>query len=153
MAATLIYVKTKICFIISCSWPWPILTFLRRSGEGLRTFRSSSWFVYLSVDPPRNFCREKVDSDNTKVCTFFSVDIHSFRLYTWCCRWYSGRFNKKLGQVSRWCISWGIYWQLSSADFWRYSLAGMLVFYYTPNICSMFTHCLLGNYTPGKLCL
>ena len=29
-------------FHISCSWPWPILTLLMRSGERLRTFRSSS---------------------------------------------------------------------------------------------------------------
>ena len=31
----------KICFIISCSWPLPILTLLRRSGGCLRTFRFS----------------------------------------------------------------------------------------------------------------
>ena len=38
-----VYGKNKICSIISCySWPWPILTLLRRSGERLRTFRSSS---------------------------------------------------------------------------------------------------------------
>ena len=42
MDATAIYGKTKYLFIISCSWPWPILTLLRRSGERLRTFRSSS---------------------------------------------------------------------------------------------------------------
>ena len=39
-----VYGKNKICSIISCSWPWPILTLLRRSGERLRTFRSSSFF-------------------------------------------------------------------------------------------------------------
>ena len=33
----------KIYFIISCIWPWPILTLLKRSGERLRTFRSSSY--------------------------------------------------------------------------------------------------------------
>ena len=38
-----VYGKNKICSIISCSWPWPILTLLRRSGERLRTFRSSSF--------------------------------------------------------------------------------------------------------------
>ena len=37
----------KICSIISCSWPWPILTLLRRSGERLRTFRSSSLKNYF----------------------------------------------------------------------------------------------------------
>ena len=36
-----------ICSIISCSWPWPILTLLRRSGERLRTFRSSSLEINL----------------------------------------------------------------------------------------------------------
>ena len=36
----------KICSIISCSWPWPILTLLRRSGERLRTFRSSSLNIF-----------------------------------------------------------------------------------------------------------
>ena len=35
----------KICSIISCSWPWPILTLSRRSGECLRTFRSSSFKI------------------------------------------------------------------------------------------------------------
>ena len=38
----------KIYFIISCIWPWPILTLLKRSGERLRTFRSSS-FEYLII--------------------------------------------------------------------------------------------------------
>ena len=39
----------KICFIISCSWPWPVLELLRRSGERLRTFRSSSLNIYFSI--------------------------------------------------------------------------------------------------------
>ena len=34
--------KTKFVPLLSCSLPWPILTLLRRSGERLRTFRSSS---------------------------------------------------------------------------------------------------------------
>ena len=42
-----VYGKNKICSIISCRWPWPILTLLWRSGERLRTFRSSSfWFTF-----------------------------------------------------------------------------------------------------------
>ena len=36
------YMVKQIGSIISCSWLWPILTLLRRSGERLRTFRSSS---------------------------------------------------------------------------------------------------------------
>ena len=44
-----VYGKNKICSIKSCSWPWPILTLLRRSGERLRTFRSSCLF-YLQKD-------------------------------------------------------------------------------------------------------
>ena len=41
-----VYGKNKICSIIGCSWPWPIFTLSRRSGEHLRTFRSSSF-----IDP------------------------------------------------------------------------------------------------------
>ena len=37
-----VYGKNKICSIKSCSWPWP--TLLRRSGERLKTFRSSSYY-------------------------------------------------------------------------------------------------------------
>ena len=46
MSAIPIYGKTKICSIISCSWPWPFVTLLRRSGERLRTFRSSSYLFF-----------------------------------------------------------------------------------------------------------
>ena len=42
MAATPI---NKICFIISRSWSWPILTLSRRSGEHFRTVRSSSFIL------------------------------------------------------------------------------------------------------------
>ena len=37
--------KNKICSIISCSWPWPILTLLRRSAERLRTSRPSNCYL------------------------------------------------------------------------------------------------------------
>ena len=45
--------ENKICFIISCSWPWPIWTLLKRSGERFRTFRSSSLvnhWMYFDLD-------------------------------------------------------------------------------------------------------
>ena len=40
----------KIFYInISGSWPWPILTLLKRSGEWLRTFRSTSFCVVFAM--------------------------------------------------------------------------------------------------------
>ena len=42
--------ENKICSIISCSWPWPILTLLRRSGERLMTFRSSSFILLRPIN-------------------------------------------------------------------------------------------------------
>ena len=46
------YMVRQIGSIISCSWLWPILTLLRRSGERLRTFRPSSW-IYTQSWPLR----------------------------------------------------------------------------------------------------
>ena len=61
----------KNCFIISCSWTCPILTLLRRSGERLRTFRSSSltiWWYFVNIFF-ENFYLEKKTECKSLCCS------------------------------------------------------------------------------------
>ena len=71
--------QNKICSIICCSWPWPILTLLRRSGERLRTFRSSSCICLDGAFMGRSTPTTAFDG----AIWYFAYSIYTHWTYAW----------------------------------------------------------------------